>query len=159
MLKFSKDQIWIEGFPLPPTANKQLFISRGRFIKSSLAREFDKRVEFFRFKNSKQLFEANLILQIWMTEGFLINVDTYFVSHESKLLTKKGEIKSRDSNNFLKSSLDGLVKTIGIDDKYFVSGFYEKILCKSLNEDAQVLIRLSKAKLRTLQALKESRVL
>jgi hypothetical protein len=135
----------LKNFPLCPSANKQHFISRGRLIKSSLARAFDKQVEIYIAINRKTLEDLKTDLNSIISQGMLLRVDTYFCFDESSLLTKKNTIKVIDTNNRIKATLDAVSKAIGIDDKYFVSGYSEKVIRCKLSKENHSLIIISPA--------------
>ena len=141
---------------MPPSANRQLMWSnQRRFMKSKEARVFDNQVRLFGIVNRVRLDQFTTALHIWIEGGWLLQVDCFFIFDKQKLLTKKGEVKQRDSNNYLKATLDGLVKCIAIDDKYFVSGFYEK-LWKCSEKDDNVILKISPTMMRPETKLIES---
>ena len=76
-----------------------------------------------------------------------LKVDYYFVFPKSKLLTKDNRFKMLDSANRIKSCQDGLASIIGIDDKMFVTGVVEKVICDE-DKEAHVIIHIQESVLR-----------
>lgn len=140
---------------MPPTTNKQLTVSRGRIIKSSLARQFDYELNTYLTRNLKTMREINRDLMRYVSGGMMIRVDTYFCFDHTDLITKDNRPKVIDTNNRIKSTIDGVSKGIGIDDRYFTQGFAEKVIkwkssdvnhciimlepCQSIRSERQIL--------------------
>lgn len=126
---------------MPPTANKQLIMSRGRFIKATEARVFDNNVLNYILRNRKIIEEIRIDLLKYIDKGLMLRVDTYFCFEYQKLITKEGKPKTIDTNNRIKATLDAVSKAIGIDDKYFSQGYSEKVVrCTSSNEDHSIIL-------------------
>lgn len=135
----------LKNFPIPPSINNQLTLSRGRFIKTSAAKIYDAKVSMFKLRRFR---EIDLIKENLKSDD-LLKVDCYFIFNQSRLIGKKGQIKALDVNNYLKSALDGLVKCLEIiDDKQFVAHTVEKLTCES-ESDEQIIFVISKTSLRS----------
>jgi Holliday junction resolvase RusA-like endonuclease len=126
----------IKRFPIPPSINKQLAFFKGRFIKTTEARIFDQKVQIFKLRNCKLLDEIKSSIK----EKQNLKVDCYFIFHEKRLISKKSEIKTLDVNNYLKSALDGLVKCLEIDDKFFIAHHIEKLTCENESDEQIIFI-------------------
>lgn len=135
-------------FPMPPSANKQLTISKGRMIKTSAARLFSEQVRLYGVRKWREIEKIKKDIK----EGDLLQIDCYFIFLDSRLVGKKGQIKKLDANNFLKSCLDGVASILGIDDKYFMANHVEKIKCVNQSEEQAILV-IRPAALRTLSQL------
>lgn len=148
------------NFPMPPTANEQLAVYRGRMMKTSKARLFDSMIERYRLKNNKILLGLREDLLKDLENGFLLRVDTYFCFSYERLITKKATIKTIDTNNRIKSTLDAVSKAIGIDDKYFVSGYSEKVIrCKLSSEDHSLIVITPAPPIRTEDQVRQSLII
>lgn len=55
------------------------------------------------------------------------SVDSYFVFKRERIWSQKNEPKRLDASNRLKAFHDSLSSVLGIDDKYFFGGRFEKI--------------------------------
>ncbi len=80
---------------------------------------------------------------------FALQVDCYFAFHLSRVLTLKNHAQKLDTDNFMKAAIDGLVKVIGIDDKYYFSCGAQKVTVDS-NQRECALLRITPMKPRTL---------
>ncbi len=142
----------IKNFPIPPSINKQLTSVRGRLIKTSTARLFDAHVQRFKLVQFRQLAEIAQCLD----SKKAYRVDCYFIFHKDRLIGKKNQIKALDVNNYLKSSLDGLVKCLEvIDDKNFIAHHVEKLSCEN-PKDEQVVFVISEFSLKSFDQLIEA---
>jgi hypothetical protein len=136
-------------FPLPHTVNSGFFVRNNRISKSDKSRHFDQHVAFFQLTHYRQLAQINKALEDILAKGSQIRVDTIFVFQKSRIIGKKHQVKAIDANNRIKPALDGLVKClIGIDDKLFFAGYYEKVICED-PKDEQVIFTFSEHKMRT----------
>lgn len=132
-------------------------------IKTNKAREYDNRVKEYIDKNIENAVRAKRELSDVVANKFSgLSVDCYFSFNESRIITKtkKAEswVKVLDANNRLKSCLDAVSKTIGIDDKFFITGVCEKVICKD-GQDESVTIVIKKTMIRTIdQALTDAGV-
>jgi hypothetical protein len=139
MLKLTK-------LPIPPSQNKIYSSVRGRLIKSAIARKFDSDCEFWAYLRKRTVEAIKLNLEAIIANGGYLNVDCVFVFHKSKVLSKKGTLKRLDPANRLKCLHDNLAKILGIDDTYFVSGSFSKVICDDIKEE-QVIVTISPASL------------
>lgn len=133
----------LTNFPIPPSINKQLASVNGRLIKTSAAKYFDAKVNLYALKKFREIEKIKELIK----EGDLLKVDCLFVFHKKRLIGKKNQIKTLDVNNYLKSALDGLVKCLEIDDKFFISHHVEKLTCEH-EHDEQIIFSISKAELK-----------
>jgi Holliday junction resolvase RusA-like endonuclease len=141
----------LKKLPLCPSQNKQLMVSRGRMIKTSIAREFDQKMLLYKIKHAQII--NNIKQNIGKDEVF--KVDCYFVFHKKRIFTKTKELKRIDSDNLLKSTRDAVSKLIEHDDKFFVTGIVERIWCEN-ESDEQSIVVLSSSKIRSLDDLQRS---
>jgi hypothetical protein len=120
-------------FPMPPTVNKQLTQARFHrgFIKTQVARDFDLEVDQFHKRNMNDISKLSLLMQDYLAKGFGFTVQTTFYFPESKILTKKGNLKKLDASNRIKATHDALSKLICIDDQYFIGGSFDKQINKT----------------------------
>lgn len=58
---------------------------------------------------------------------FALRVDCYFAFEHSRLWTQKNAPQTLDADNRLKPCRDALASLLGIDDKFFFSGYFEKV--------------------------------
>lgn len=86
-------------------------------------------------------------------ERLAFKVDTYFAFEDNRLWTVNNLPQQLDADNRLKPCRDALAKLLKIDDKYFFSGFFEKVSANKKDEECTI-IRISLQKARTLQNLK-----
>lgn len=130
---------------MPPTTNKQFILGRigkhRRLIKSHEARSFDGLCNFYGIVHAEKAALASINLLQCIQLGYTIEATTEFVFPFEKIFAKNGLPKTIDANNRIKSCLDGVSKLIEIDDKYFFSGSYRKVGCKTL-KDAYVNVIL-----------------
>lgn len=147
---------WIINFPLPPSVNSYLtpivVKGRGRLVKSKIHRQFMEDCHIYRLRNHVQVRKMedalkNLKLQCEQ-EGrtFALRVDAYFVFHVER-------IQANDANNRLKPVLDGLVRILDVDDRFYYAGECEKIITTQRNLECAI-IRISPMTPRTLEQLK-----
>lgn len=138
--------IWLVDFPIPPSINAQHASVGGRMIKSKEARMFDAQVSLYIHKHKKRLQQINEYLKPQVDKGNALRVDCIVAFHVERLLTKGSNpqswCKTLDANNRNKAILDGLVRCIDIDDKFYFAGNCEKVTCDRVY-DEQVLIKIS----------------
>lgn len=143
---------WVNCFPLPPSANKQLASVRGRHIKTAVARRFDEKIMHLKSMRQAEWTTIEKSFRPFLKDH-VIRVDQYFVFHKDRIFTKTKQAKDwvhqLDHLNFNKASEDGLVKCIGIDDKFFFSGHKEKVWCEDPKQE-QIIFRLSLTKPRSI---------
>ena len=137
---------------MPPSANKQLASVRGRQIKTAHARRFDEKIEALKLMRRAEWVTIQKTLTPFLKDH-VIRVDQYFVFHKDRIFTKTKQardwVHQLDHLNYNKASEDGLVKCIGIDDKFFFSGHKEKVWCE-LPTQEQIIFRLSLTKPRSI---------
>ncbi len=136
----------LEKWPMPPSQNKIYSSVRGRLIKSAIARKFDSDCDFWDYARKRTVEQIKLNLAAIIANGGYFRVDCQFVFHTSKVLSKKGTLKRLDPANRLKCLHDNLARILGIDDTFFVSGSFSKVICDDIKQE-QVIITISPANL------------
>lgn len=134
----------LKRIPLPPSSNQLYSSVRGRLIKSIEGRKYYAAISMYAVRNFKIIDQ----IKSHFSPKDTLKIDCYFVFHKSRIVSKKGEIKVLDASNRIKSCHDGISELIGIDDKHFVSGHLEKVICEK-ESDEQVIVHITKAKIRT----------
>lgn len=167
------NDIWIVNFPLPPSVNEYLMpiagptarnkkgklYKTGRFVKTEPHRIYRKMCEQWKTLNmlafetiQKELHEkVERAKEEKKRIGFM--VDTYFIFEESRIWTKENTPQRLDADNRLKPCRDALSEILGIDDKYFFSGFFEKLSTQEKDKECTI-IRIRQMTPRTLQSLR-----
>lgn len=133
------------NLPMPHSVNRGFFVSRGRIIKSSDSRFFDKHMADWAAKNKKQITEASCLILSWVNSGMLLRVDVDFFFNKKRLFSKspkaKAAVKSVDLNNRLKPLLDWVARLSGVDDKFYFEHFLRKLPCQDgLEEHVMVTV-------------------
>lgn len=153
--------IIIKEFPMPPSVNQMWASIRGRLIKTSIGRKYEKECHIFMHMKGSTIREWRTDIAKHLATNRAIAVDFYFVFHESRLFAqtedkktgrKIGDVKRLDVDNRLKPCIDELSKMLGIDDRYFFAGEREKLWCKS-SENEQVIIRIRPHQAREIKEL------
>lgn len=132
---------------------------KGRFVKTAEHHNYLKRCEKWASLHGEAFTQIrNEILKIaedgrLNKERVSFRVDTYFAFEESRLWTVNNLPQQLDADNRLKPCRDALAKILKLDDKYFFSGFFEKISANQKEQECTIL-RISLQKARTLQNLK-----
>jgi len=138
--------IVLKKLPIPPSQNRQLTISRGRFIKLKAARIFDDLIKLYELKNHKVISQAQNQIATWIKNGFTLEIELYFVFHQDRILTKskkaKSPFKKIDSNNRIKSSIDAVAKILDIDDMIFFKETSHKVTCSN-QSDEQLIVKVT----------------
>lgn len=140
--------ILMVNFPLPPSVNEYLVPvasnrygtdKRGRqfqkahFVKSATHTNYLKACHEWRALHNlsfTRIQEYLLNLQHEAKskrEKFALRVDHYFAFEHSRLWTKNNLAEQIDADNRLKPCRDAIADLVGIDDKYFFSGYFEKV--------------------------------
>jgi hypothetical protein len=115
---------------MPPSVNESLASVRGRFIKTNVARVFERRVlHYFNTLAEQQKravgdFKNALFKQRPKDRKILFEAKFYFQESDLYRQTKgkdaeKGEPKRKDTSNRIKPLEDRISENINIDDKYF----------------------------------------
>jgi Holliday junction resolvase RusA-like endonuclease len=136
-------KIVLKGLPIPPSVNQMLAPVRGRLIKTSIGRDYEKRCQLFALTHSKEIEGMAALARSWVENGSTVRVDVYFIFKKERIFSKKNEPKKLDVDNRLKPCLDQLSNMLKIDDKYFFAGWREKLWTLSLEKE-QTLIVLKK---------------
>lgn len=124
---------------LPPTQNRYFIQCRGRLIKSHEARVFHTRC----LREKLRLYQKVKEVEELFSTGTYLRVDTWYIMLHSRLIGQKSQVKQCDFMNFQKMAWDGLSEVIGIDDRWFKSGFHEVLTTKDQKEEG-LLFRLSR---------------
>lgn len=138
------EPIIIKNLPLPPTVN-HLYINVNRFGRSFRApsqqyKDYKKEMSAWALQRMNFLKELNLELNKIIAQHKMIRVDSYFHFEHERIWTKKGKPKKMDSSNRVKPLHDQFSEWVGIDDRYFWSGFHEKITCEPGKERTTVVL-------------------
>lgn len=141
----------IKGFPLPPSAN-ELYANipgRGR-IKTEALKSFEAEVHYWSMKNQHLLLPARELCQS-IGPGCFIRLHKFFYFRPHKILTKSGEPRKNDTSNRIKALEDVLAKLLGIDDKWFWAGNYDKgpVLHPAIPEGVDLRLELYSPSLST----------
>jgi Holliday junction resolvase RusA-like endonuclease len=116
--------------PMPPSINKTLTSVRGRLIKTSIARLFERQVRSYfvtmsaQQKRSVEIFKEELSSKRPKDRKICFEVRFYFPQSDIFCLPKTkseeiGEPKRKDTSNRIKPLEDRISENIGIDDKHF----------------------------------------
>ena len=144
---------WIQNFPLPPSVNNMLASVNGRLIKTGSHKKYRQDCLNWSVINHKTFWPIRnelLGIQTQMErEGkiFALSIDFLFVFHVEQLIGKKGQLKALDADNRLKPARDALAACLTIDDKHFVSGYYEAVTTSALGGEC-CIIRIRQTNLR-----------
>lgn len=142
--------------PIPPSANKQLTISRGRFIKNSEARIFDGKIKEYELRNWRIIEQAKKEVESWELSGMKLEIELFFVFQEDRVFTKGKKAKSPyrriDSNNRIKSSIDAVAKLLGFDDMIIFKETSHKVTCKDYGQE-QLIVRLKNYEAKTIEQI------
>lgn len=122
-----KDLCFLSNFPMPPTVNKLHRAFRGRVIKSKEFRNYEQLVKVWMMTNRQELHIARAITLRAGPMKFL-HLDTVFKFHRKSILTLENRPKRNDTSNRLKALHDVLGAILGIDDCWFWSGAFDKML-------------------------------
>ena len=129
----------LKKYPLPPSSNELYASVRGRLIKSKLAKFHDFQTQSYKIKNLDLINE----IKSKLSQTDLLEIDTYFIFHKSRVIGQKGQLKKIDCTNFIKQTHDSLARMIDIDDKQYITGRFFKLVCES-EFDEQVIIVIKK---------------
>jgi len=144
-----------------PTARnkKGKLYTTGRWVKTDPHRQYMKRCHEWRALHNASWWKIQEELQGMVRasraakERFGLRVDCFFAFEDSRLWTVNGLPQRLDADNRLKPCRDALAELLGIDDKYFFSGFFEKVSTTSKEHECTFL-RISQMTPRTLQDLR-----
>lgn len=167
--------VWLVNFPLPPSVNEYLMPVPGRvkvnqrtgklyksgaFVKTELHRKYMDTCHQWRALHNKSFGEIqdHLLGLVHKARAdkrrVAFRVDHYFALEDSRLWTVNNLPERLDADNRLKPCRDALSTLLGIDDKYFFSGYFEKVSTNSKELECSA-IRISLMTPRTLQDLRE----
>lgn len=136
----------LKNFPLSPSSNQLYSSVNGRLIKSQEGRRYAASIQSYALTKHHEIKKIKEELK----PSDILKVDFYFVFRRSRIISKKNEYKKLDAHNRLKSAADGLADIIGIDDKQFITGICEKVICEE-HEREQIIIHISKTHQRKLE--------
>lgn len=166
--------LWLANFPLPPSVNEYLMpvsggwsvskkgraYQKGRWVKTKEHTDYMKRCELWALANKRGFTDAKEKLKEEVRKATLekkriaFRVDTYFAFENSRIWTVNNLPQQLDADNRLKPCRDALAKILEIDDKYFFSGFFEKVTTTNKNEECTIL-RIETMYPRTLEDIKK----
>jgi hypothetical protein len=142
--------------PMPPSANRQLTLAHGRFIKNSEARIFDGKIKEYELRNWRIIEAAQKEINSWLDKGLGLEIELFFVFHESRVFTKGKKAKSRfkriDSNNRIKSSIDAVARLLDFDDMVIFKETAHKVTCKCYSEE-QLIVRINPYEFKTIEQI------
>ena len=155
------------GMPIPPSVN-ELFENRivpagkakrmqGRFSSSISRRKspayehYELMVKMWANRNHKQVRAAIDFISASMGAGLYPRFDIFIAQPKSDFIAKNGNLKGIDSNNYVKAQIDVLVKILGVDDKWFPGGSYEKVSCDG--KESQCTVIISAQRIRSLSEI------
>jgi len=148
--------IQLKRLPIPPSANKQLTLSKGRFIKQKDARIFDGLISKYALVHFKTIESGKDLIKQWLDQGLELQIELLFVFKKDRVITKTKKAKSPyrriDSNNRIKSSIDAVSKLFEIDDMLFFKETSEKLTCDN-DKDEQLIVTIKPYIKRTLNEL------
>lgn len=155
--------IWINNFPLPPSVNQYLqpvaggwavskngkkFYQKGRLVKTALHNNYASRCDLWARQNESAMAQIKSALTNYVLKSkgnksrFGFRVDMFFVFHVERIWTVNNLAENLDADNRIKPCRDVLSKLLGIDDKWFFSGFFEKVSTSDKDKEC-TLIRIS----------------
>ena len=164
--------MWLINFPLPPSVNEYLMpvagawavnkggkhYRKGRWVKTKIHSQYVDLCWLWRRQNGVAFDKAMDVIKAEVEEARVLKrqiayrVDCYFAFEHSRIWTLANQPQEIDSDNRLKPCRDALAKIMGIDDKYFFSGFFEKVTTNSKDSECTIL-KISRAEPRTLDQI------
>lgn len=164
--------LWLVNFPLPPSVNEYLMpvagnwavnkngkqYRKGRWVKTKVHTDYVNRCHHWRLINRAGFDQARDLITKEVDDARMLKlpiayrVDCYFAFEYGRIWTKDNQPQEIDSDNRLKPCRDALAKILGIDDKYFFSGFFEKVTTNSKDSECTIL-KISRAEPRTLEQI------
>lgn len=160
--------IWFAKFPLSPSVNDSLmpipmkkmkkdgstYMGAG-FTSTAVMKQFKVLVQLYKNRHAEDLKPLKKQLKGWVDEGYVLQIDCFFVFHDDRVFsTPNKKVLRIDANNRLKGQLDAVSTVVGIDDSYFFSGNCEKVT-SSKKEDECAIIKISPMKPRTIEQIKK----
>lgn len=166
--------VWLTNFPVPPSVNEYLVpvasnkyaldrrgkpYQKAHFVKSDIHRQYLQRCYEWRayhnvsFGKIQAQLHAALMRSRAERKPFALRVDHYFAFEYDRIWTVNNIAQQLDVDNRLKPCRDALAELLGIDDKYFFSGYFEKLTTRSKELECSI-IRISQATPRTLAEIK-----
>lgn len=106
--------------------------------KSDSLKLFQEKCLIYKKSHPQRLDKIRAECLKWIQAGYVLRVDTYFAFEHSRLWTEKMRPQQLDADNRRKPMQDEVGKLLEIDDKYFFSGFIEKVSC--INKDFECSI-------------------
>lgn len=152
--------IILYNFPLPPSVNEYLvpvvsnkysFDKKGKpyrkahFVKSDIHRNYLKRCQEWKFHNNLNWLEVQRRLQEIKKQAqdsrkqFALRMDHYFAFEKSRLWTVNNLAQQIDCDNRMKPCRDAVANLLDIDDKYFFSGFIEKVSAPTKEAECTII--------------------
>jgi Holliday junction resolvase RusA-like endonuclease len=118
---------YLLNLPMPPSVNA-LFAGTSRRYKSDKYKAFEWEISRWALKNgsSLQLLRAEIEKAIFLDREIALSMSYEFYFTYESILTKENKPKRNDTANRIKAIEDSIAKLIGVDDKYFWSGTFNK---------------------------------
>jgi Holliday junction resolvase RusA-like endonuclease len=118
----------INGYPMPPSANNLYSNNpRGGRFKSQKLTAYEVEVTHWSYRYGYQLQSARMCVAA-LDLGQVFHVERTFYHKGFRILTKDGQPRKNDTSNRFKALDDTLAQLLGIDDSYFWSGTYDKLV-------------------------------
>ena len=131
-------QVRLTRLPMPPSVNKayRTFHIHGiaRRGKTKELQKFERHIVKWGLANTESLREVKELTDKCSKDLFL-HVKVQFFFHHKAILCKDGSPKRNDTENRMKPVLDGVAGILGIDDKWFWSGSFEKFVCPEYQDE------------------------
>ncbi len=168
---------WLVNFPLPPSVNEYLIpiaggwatnkkgkkYQKGRWVKSEVHKLFTENCRKYAVLHNNSIerikCEIHGLVDHARSQNLRIafRVDTYFAFEDSRLWTVNNFAEQLDADNRVKPCRDAVSELLKLDDKYFFSGFYEKVTVPTKAEECSY-VRITLTTPRTLNDLRSQMV-
>lgn len=138
------EQITLKDLPMPPSANNlhATIWKTKRRVRTKEYNIYEQMMNLWASTHQVQLNNARQ-LTIALKKDQAIRVDRTYWFQRSSVLTKTGEPKRNDTSNRIKALDDSLSALLGIDDKYFWEGSFEKLIVPSGDHPGWVDVTLT----------------
>lgn len=157
--------ILINNLPIPPSANTMYETNVHRYYKHNgkigikTSRRKSGELESFQLKckqfenvNFEKLKPIKLKVKEYIAQGFVLQLDTWFILEYSRIFSKDGYPKTIDADNRRKPMQDAISNMLGIDDKWIFCGIIEKATCSNKDSE-QCIIKITPTKPKNLEQI------
>lgn len=127
-------------------------VKTSRYASPELG-HFKKQCTSFYNLNFKIIDSISLKLKEWISQGYVIRMDSFVAFEHSRVWTLEKTPQRIDADNRRKALQDSISDMLGIDDKFIFSGIMEKVSCE-IKEDEQCIVNFTPMKPRTLNDIK-----